>query len=181
MTSKQERLYARPYDYGTTDADDPRGHEVELALAPELAPGQVAGLEGVGGEPGDVVHDADVGREQDREGGYVEEVLEPDPYLLAERYRLFLYELYAPWISVGSFAKDRGDQHGEADERQQPNGDEGQELLPSATFHQPSQRRKFSSFTSNEYPVAGLASSSPVIGETMRGIWTPMPMPLSLM
>jgi hypothetical protein len=50
-----------------------------------------------------------------------------------------------------------------------------------ATFHQPSQRRKFSSFTSNEYPVDDLASSSPVIGETMRGIWTPMPMPLSLM
>ena len=49
-----------------------------------------------------------------------------------------------------------------------------------ATFHQPFQRRMFSSFTSNEYPVDGLASSSPVIGETMRGIWTPMPIPLSL-
>ena len=50
-----------------------------------------------------------------------------------------------------------------------------------ATFHQPFQRRRFSSFTSERYPIDGLASSSPVIGETMRGIWTPMPIPLSLM
>src|SRR5215204_2512619 len=125
-----ERLDARPYDYGTPDADDPRGHKVELALAPELATGQVAGLERVGGEPGYVVNDADVGREQYREAGYVEEVLEPEPYFLAEHFRLFLQEVDAPWISVGSFAKDRGDKHGEADKRCQPYHDEGQELLP---------------------------------------------------
>src|SRR5918994_3709202 len=125
-----QRLDAGPYDYGTPDSDDPRGHEVELALAPELTPGQIAGFEGVGGEPGDVVNDADVGREQDSEGGYVEEVLEPEPYLFAEHYRLFLHEVDAPGISVGSLAKDRGDEYGEADERQQPYDDEGQELLP---------------------------------------------------
>src|SRR5215208_5295150 len=125
-----ERLDAGPDNYGTPDADDPRGHEVELALAPELAPGQVAGLEGVGGEPGDVVHDADVGREQYRETGNVEEVLEPEPYFLAEHFRLCLQEFDAPWISVGSFAKDRGNKHREADKRCQPYDDEGQELLP---------------------------------------------------
>src|ERR687894_2481255 len=125
-----ERLDARPYDRCTPDAHDPRGHEVELALAPELAPGQIAGLERVGGEPGDVVDDAYVGREQYCEGGYVEEVLEPGTYFIAEHPRLFLQEVDAPWIPVGSLAEDRGDQHGEADESTQPYDDEGQELLP---------------------------------------------------
>ena len=181
MTSKKSGSMPDHMITGTTDADDPRGHEVELALAPELTPGQVAGLEGVGGEPGDIVHDADVGREQDREGGYVEEVLEPDPYLLAERYRLFLYELDAPWISVGSFAKDRGDQHGEADERQQPNGDEGQELLPVG-YLPPAVPAAQVLLVHLERVSGGRPGLLfPVIGETMRGIWTPMPMPLSLM
>ena len=42
----EERLDARPYYRCAPDADDPRGHEVELALAP----GQEANLER-GGEP----------------------------------------------------------------------------------------------------------------------------------
>jgi hypothetical protein len=38
-----------------------------------------------------------------------------------------------------------------------------------ATFHQRSQRRRFSSSGGKVTPVAGAASSSPVIGDTMRG------------
>src|SRR5215218_2018788 len=126
-----QRLDARPDDHCAPDAHDPRGHEVELALAPELAPGQVARLERVGGEPGDVVDDAYVGREQYCEAGYVEEVLEPGPYSIAENFRFFLQEVDAPWVSVTpSFRQDRGDKHGETDERQQPYDDEGQQLLP---------------------------------------------------
>ena len=39
-----------------------------------------------------------------------------------------------------------------------------------ATFHQPFQRRMFSSLGSNVVPFDGTASCSPLIGETMRGM-----------
>src|SRR5829696_4919327 len=126
-----QRLDARPDDHGPPEAHDPRDRDVEFALAPEFTTGQVTSLERVGGEPGDVVHDAYVGREQDREACYVEKVLEPGPYSFAENLRLFLQEGDIPWVSVTpTFRQDRGDKHGEANERQQPYDDEGQELLP---------------------------------------------------
>ena len=159
-------------------AHDPRDHEVELALAPVLALGQISSLERVGGEPGDVVNDADGGREQDGEAGYVEEVLEPDSYFIAEYYRLFLQELDAPGISISSFAQDRGDQHCEADERQQPYDDEGQELLPVGDLPPAVPAAHVLLVYLKRVPGGRPGLSSPVIGETMPGIWTPMPLSL---
>ncbi len=49
-----------------------------------------------------------------------------------------------------------------------------------ATFHHPLKRRRFSSVSGGTYPRPGAATSSPVIGETMLGMWMPMPIPLSL-
>src|SRR5919112_724690 len=49
-----------------------------------------------------------------------------------------------------------------------------------ATFHHPLKRRWFSSVSGGMYPRDGAATSSPVMGETMLGMWMPMPMPLSL-
>src|SRR5918994_3817320 len=39
-----------------------------------------------------------------------------------------------------------------------------------ATFHQPCQRRLFSSVSGGTYPKDGAATSSPVMGETMLGM-----------
>src|ERR671915_202275 len=47
-----------------------------------------------------------------------------------------------------------------------------------ATFHHSFQRRRFSSVSGGTYPRDGAATSSPVMGETMLGMW--MPIPLSL-
>src|SRR5829696_2148340 len=41
---QEERLDTPPYDDRAPDAQDPRDHDVYLALAPEVAAGQVAGL-----------------------------------------------------------------------------------------------------------------------------------------
>src|SRR5215218_7928067 len=72
-----QRLDARPYDQRAPDGHDPHDRDVELALAPELAPGQEVHLQRVSREPADPVDDAYVGREEDREAGQVEEILEP--------------------------------------------------------------------------------------------------------
>src|SRR5215218_4877333 len=74
-----ERLDARPDDYRAPDAHDPHDRGVDLALAPELALLQEGHLQRVGREPADPVHHSYVGREEDREAGEVEEVLEPGP------------------------------------------------------------------------------------------------------
>src|SRR5829696_2468796 len=87
-----ERLDARPYDQRASDAHDPHDRDVDLALAPELALLQEVHLQGVGREPADPVHDANVGREQNREAGEVEEILEPGPKLIGEGLRLRLEE-----------------------------------------------------------------------------------------
>jgi hypothetical protein len=48
-----------------------------------------------------------------------------------------------------------------------------------ATFHHSFQRRRFSSVSGATYPSDGAATSWPVRGETMLGMWRPMPIPLS--
>src|SRR5215213_8988600 len=74
-----ERLGARPDDYRAPDGHDPHDRGVDLALGPELACLEKGHLQRVGCESADPVHDAYVGREENREAGEVEEVLEPGP------------------------------------------------------------------------------------------------------
>src|SRR5215208_3967071 len=76
---KYKRLGARPDDYRATDGHDPHDRDVDLALAPEIACLEEGHLQRVGREPADPVHDAYVGREEDRKAGKVEEILEPGP------------------------------------------------------------------------------------------------------
>src|SRR5215213_1624925 len=47
-----------------------------------------------------------------------------------------------------------------------------------ATFHHALKRRSFSSVEGGTYPSDGAATSSPVMGETMLGMWMPMPIHL---
>jgi hypothetical protein len=48
-----------------------------------------------------------------------------------------------------------------------------------ATLHQPLHRLMFSSFCGKKCPMFEPGSSCPVIGETIRGMWMPIPMFLS--
>src|SRR5215204_3541481 len=127
-----ERLDARPDDYRAPDGHDPHDRDVDLALAPELACLEEGHLQRVGREPADPVHDTYVGREEDREAGEVEEILEPGPQLIGEGLRLRLEEgditsvrlrdLHAP-------PQGRVEEHREADERCQAQDVEGDYLL----------------------------------------------------
>src|SRR5215213_9038379 len=117
-----ERLDARPYDQRAPDGHDPHDRDVDLALAPELTLFQEVNLQRVGCEPADPVNDAYVGREEDREAGKVEEVLEPGPQLIGEGLRFRLEEGDTTSLVLRDFhdAQGRVEEHREPNERSQP-------------------------------------------------------------
>src|SRR5215218_9512768 len=123
-----QRLDARPYDNRAPDAYDPHDRSVELALAPELALGQEVHLQRVGREPADPVHNSYVGREEDREAGQVEEILEPDPYQITEGLGLLPDESDIS-LRVRLDAKNRVEEHRESDEHHRACDVEGNDLL----------------------------------------------------
>src|SRR5215211_7545765 len=125
---KYKRLGARPDDYRAPDGHDPHDRDVDLALAPELAPGQEVHLQRVGRESADPVHDAYVGREENRETGQVEEILEPGPKLFGESLGLILEEGDIS-LRAAHDAQSRVEEHRETDERRQTYNVEGDELL----------------------------------------------------
>src|SRR5215212_9122432 len=123
-----ERLDARPDDYRAPDGHDPHDRDIDLALAPELALLEEVHLQRVGGEPADPVHDPDVGREEDREAGQVEEVLEPGPQLTGKGLG-FLLEKGDIGLPAAHDAQGRVEEHRETDERRQAQDVEGEQLL----------------------------------------------------